>query len=62
MTPKQAYQMGFRHIADLAEINRIAEMFEGNESNEYAICLIEAWRQGAIAATALLERQHATVH
>lgn len=62
MTPKKAYQMGFRHIADLAEINRIAEMFESDDCNDHALSLIEAWRQGAVAATALLDRQDATVH
>ena len=62
MTPKQAYQMGFRHITDLAEINRIAEMFERDDCDEEALRLIDAWRQGAVAANALLDRQHATVH
>ena len=62
MTPKQAYQMGFRHITDLAEINRVAEMFERDDCDEEALRLIDAWRQGAVAANALLDRQDATVH
>jgi hypothetical protein len=61
MTPKQAYRMGFRHITDLAEINRIADMFLEDELDDRAHRLIEAWRQGAMAATAMLEKQHATI-
>jgi hypothetical protein len=61
MTPKQAYRMGFRHITDLAEINRIADMFLEDELDERAQRLIEAWREGAMAATAMLEKAHSTV-
>ena len=61
MTPKQAYRMGFRHIIDLAEINRIADMFLEDETNDRAQRLIEAWREGAIAAAAMLEKQHSTI-
>jgi hypothetical protein len=59
MTPKQAYRMGFRHITDLAEINRIADTFL--EDDDRAQRLIEAWREGAIAAAAMLEKQRSTI-
>jgi hypothetical protein len=61
MTPKQAYRMGFRHITDLAEINRIADMFLEDELDDRAQRLIEAWREGAMAATAMLEKAHSTI-
>lgn len=61
MTPKQAYRMGFRHIIDLAEINRIADMFLEDELDDRAQRLIEAWREGATAAAAMLEKQHSTL-
>src|SRR5512132_4696422 len=61
MTPKQAYRMGFRHITDLAEINRIADTFLEDELDDRAQRLIEAWREGAIAAAAMLEKQRSTI-
>src|SRR5512132_865847 len=61
MTPKQAYRMGFRHITDLAEINRIADIFLEDELDDRAQRLIEAWREGAIAAAAMLEKQRSTI-
>ena len=62
MTPKQAYRMGFRHITDLAEMNRIAEDFFENEGDERALRLMEAWRNGAMAAKAMLEKDSVTLH
>jgi hypothetical protein len=61
MTPKQAYKMGFRHVIDLAEINRIADLFLGDDGDDRALRLMEAWREGAMAAAAMLEKQHATL-
>ena len=61
MTQSKPYRMGFRHITDLAEINRIADMLLEDEFDGRAQSLIEAWRQGALAATAMLEKQHATI-
>ncbi len=61
MSPKQAYQMGFRHVIDLAEINRIADLFLGDEADEGALRLMEAWREGAMAAAAMLEKEHVTL-
>ncbi len=62
MTPKQAYRRGFRHVLDLAEIRQLVEASEDDEGWEYALQLVEAWRQGALTATAMLEREDATVH
>jgi hypothetical protein len=61
MTPKQAYRMGYRHITDLAEINRIADQFLEDDQDDRAQRLIEAWREGARAATAMLEKEKATI-
>ena len=61
MTPKQAYRRGFRHISDLAEINRLADLVLADGSDEHALRLIEAWREGAMAAAAMLEKAHATL-
>lgn len=61
MTPKQAYRMGFRHVTDLAQINRIADQFLEDETDGAAQRLIEAWREGAITAAAMLEKEHATL-
>lgn len=61
MTPEQAYRMGFRHVSDLAEINRIADLFMSDRGNEQALQLMEAWREGAMAAAAMLERADATL-
>ena len=61
MTPKQAYRMGFRHVTDLAEINRVADTYLENECDPGALALIEAWRQGAMTATAMLEKELATI-
>lgn len=61
MTPKQAYMMGFRHITDLARMNRVADLALEDEQDERATRLIEAWRQGALAATAMIEKESATI-
>jgi hypothetical protein len=61
MTPKQAYRMGFRHITDLARINQIADKFLDDACDRYAQRLIEAWQEGAMAASAMLEKEHATI-
>ena len=61
MTPKQAYRMGFRHITDLVRINEIADKFLEDEGNGDAERLIEAWREGAMTATAMLEKEQATI-
>ncbi|MBK8174688.1 MAG: hypothetical protein IPK66_05255 [Rhodospirillales bacterium] len=61
MTSKRAFQMGYRHIIDLAEINQIADMYLDDEFDERALELIEAWRQGALMASAMLEKEHATL-
>lgn len=61
MTAENAYCMGFRHILDLAEMNRIAAAFRANEDDEEVIRLIQAWRAGMLAAQAVLERGSATL-
>ena len=61
MNINKAYLMGFRHIADLAEMNRIADLMEDNRFNEYALELMEAWRTGAMAAQAMIEKRTATL-
>ena len=53
--------MGFRHVTDLAEINRIADLFLGDDGDGRALQLMEAWREGAMAAGAMLEKQHVTL-
>jgi hypothetical protein len=61
MTPERAYEMGYRHIIDLAEMNKIAAMIEIERLNAIALQLMEAWREGAMAATAMLEKQSSTL-
>ena len=61
VTPKQAYRRGFRHILDLAEIKQLVEASLDDESDETVMRLVEAWRKGALTATAMLEREHATL-
>ena len=61
MTPKQAYRMGFRHVTDLAEIDQVADRYLEDECDPGALALIEAWRQGAMTATAMLEKEQATI-
>ncbi|QNT69056.1 hypothetical protein [Defluviicoccus vanus] len=61
MTKKKAYEMGFRHVADLAAINRVAELIRDDNDDNDALVLMEAWREGALAARALLERETATL-
>ncbi|MCU0839619.1 MAG: hypothetical protein MUE49_12985 [Rhodospirillales bacterium] len=61
MTPEKAYEMGYRHINDLAEMNKIAEMMRIERLNSIALQLMEAWREGAMAAKAMLEKQSSTL-
>jgi len=61
MTPKQAYRMGFRHVSDLAAINRIADLFMNDDGDDRALVLMEAWRDGAMAAAAMLEKARSTL-
>jgi hypothetical protein len=61
MTKKDAFEMGFRHVADLATMNRIADMVREGADDAGALALMEAWREGALAARALLGRKDATL-
>lgn len=61
MDTKKAYFMGYRHIADLATMNRIVDLADDNRFNEYALELMEAWREGAVAAQAMIEKESATL-
>ncbi len=61
MTPEQAYEMGFRHIADLAEMSRIADLVDDEQMADYALKLMEAWRAGAMAARVMIEREGSTL-
>ena len=61
MDTKKAYFMGYRHIADLAAMNRIIDLAADNRFNEYALELMEAWRDGAVAAQAMIEKESATI-
>lgn len=61
MTPEQAYEMGYRHIADLAEMSRIADLIDDDRLAEYALKLMEAWRAGAMAARVMIEREVSTI-
>lgn len=62
LTEKQAYQMGFRHVSDLADMNRVADLYLAGELDERALRLLEAWREGAMAASAMLDMPNVTVH
>ena len=42
-------------------MNRIADLMEDNRFNEYALELMEAWRTGAMAAQAMIEKKTATL-
>lgn len=61
MDSKKAYFMGYRHIVDLAAMNRIVDLVDDNRFNEYALELMQAWREGAIAAQAMIEKESATI-
>lgn len=61
MSPDKAYEMGFRHIADLAEMSRIADLIEDECLSSYALELMQAWRAGAMAARAMGEKEEATL-
>ena len=62
MSPDKAYEMGFRHIADLAEMSRIADLIEDQRLSSYALELMQAWRAGAMAARAMVEKEESTLH
>jgi hypothetical protein len=61
MTTKKAFAMGFRHVSDLAEMNRIAEALNIDNEDEEAAALMEAWRLGTLAAKAIIDREGATL-
>ncbi len=61
MTKDKAYQMGYRHITDLAEMNRVVEMADVERLSAYAAQIMDAWREGALAAKAMLEKEVATL-
>jgi hypothetical protein len=61
MTPEKAYELGLRHIADLAEMNKVAAMIEIERLRDVAITLMEAWREGALATKAMLDKQSSTL-
>lgn len=61
LTPEDAYAMGYRHIFDLALMNRIAELVRVEEPDAGALRLLEAWRQGACVAQAMIERTRTTL-
>lgn len=63
ITVKRAYQMGYRHVCDLAEINQVAlQVRECDDTDGTAKALMNAWREGAMAAKAMLDKEGATVH
>lgn len=61
MTAEDAYAMGYRHIADLARINQIAELVRGGDPDGEALRLLAAWREGAMVAQAMFERARTTL-
>jgi hypothetical protein len=61
MTKEKAYEMGFRHVTDLAAMSRVAAVVQDDGADIDALGLMEAWREGALAARALLERETATL-
>ncbi len=61
LSPAEAYAMGFRHITDLALMNRIADLIRDEEPDAAALRLLEAWRQGAFVAQAIIESRRVTL-
>lgn len=61
MTTEKAYEMGYRHIADLAEMSRIADLINDERFSDLALRLMEAWRAGAMAARDMIERETSTL-
>jgi hypothetical protein len=61
ITAEDAYAMGYRHIADLARINQVAEMIRGDHPDAEALRLLAAWREGAMVAQAMLDRARTTL-
>lgn len=62
MTVEDAYAMGFRHISDMAAMNRLAELLRDDQTDSETLRLFEAWRQGAMVAQAMLERARTVVN
>lgn len=61
ITAEDAYAMGYRHIADLARINQVAELVRGDHPDAEALRLLAAWREGALVAQAMLDRARTTL-
>lgn len=61
ISAEDAYAMGYRHIADLARINQIAELVRGDHPDATALRLLAAWREGALMAQAMIERARNTL-
>lgn len=61
ITAEDAYAMGYRHIADLARINQIAELVRGEHPDADALRLLAAWREGAVMAQAMIDRARTTL-
>ncbi len=61
ITAEDAYAMGYRHIADLARINQIAELVRDGDPDAAALRLLAAWREGALMAQAMLDRARTTL-
>ena len=61
ITAEDAYAMGYRHIADLARINQIAELVRDGHPDDDALRLLAAWREGAMVAQAMIDRARNTL-
>lgn len=61
MSPEKAFEMGFRHIADLFEMDRIADLLDDEQWAAHAVALMQAWRDGAMTARAVIEKKTATL-
>lgn len=62
MTVEETYAMGFRHISDMAAMNRLAELLRDDQVDSETIRLFEAWRQGAMVAQAMIERSRTALN
>ncbi|MFO1127710.1 MAG: hypothetical protein U1E66_04635 [Rhodospirillales bacterium] len=62
MTKKDAFEMGFRHVADLATMSRIADLLQADACDPDVLALMEAWREGALAARELLAGTRSILH
>jgi hypothetical protein len=61
MSPEKAFEMGFRHISDLFEIGQVADLLDDDQLSPYAVSLMQAWRDGALMARAMIEKEAATI-